>query len=194
MQVVPAEGHPRRRRITPDSSLQFIRSHRILCTCGYPATSNPGCAGWHSPARWWCLRGRAKAARPQPSDVFAQLRSRERRAGRTGSLFFWRDRAREVDFVVDVGGHLELFEAKWTELPNAGDTVNLDFVARQKEGLAYCPVRWFAARPTAFPSLMASGRFRCLRSHKGANEVRPGDVARPSWPCPGMGRMPMARL
>jgi predicted AAA+ superfamily ATPase len=60
--------------------------------------------------------------------VFAQLRDRERRAGRTGSLFFWRDRSREVDFVADAGGRLELFEAKWTELPDAGDTVNLEFV------------------------------------------------------------------
>lgn len=60
--------------------------------------------------------------------VFAQLRARERRAGRVSSLFFWRDRTREVDFVVDTGGRLELFEAKWTEVPTAGDTVNLDFV------------------------------------------------------------------
>jgi len=60
--------------------------------------------------------------------VFAQLRDRERRAGRTGSIFFWRDRTREVDFVVDSGGRLEVFEAKWTELPDIGDTVNLDFV------------------------------------------------------------------
>src|SRR5437763_9662483 len=59
---------------------------------------------------------------------FAQLRSRERRAGRAGSLVFWRDRTREVDFVVDIGGRLELFEAKWTELPAASDAVNLDFV------------------------------------------------------------------
>jgi len=59
--------------------------------------------------------------------VFAQLRSRERRAGRVGSLFFWRDRTREVDFVIDVGGRLDLFEAKWTELPGDGDTVNLNF-------------------------------------------------------------------
>lgn len=58
----------------------------------------------------------------------AQLRHRERRAGRTGSLFFWRDRTREVDFLVDVGGRLELFEAKWTELPSAGDVTNLTFV------------------------------------------------------------------
>jgi len=60
--------------------------------------------------------------------VFAQLRERERRAGRVGSLFFWRDRTREVDFVVDIAGHLELLEAKWTEVPAAGDAVNLDFV------------------------------------------------------------------
>ena len=60
--------------------------------------------------------------------VFAQLRSRERRAGRVGSLFYWRDRTREVDFVVDFGGRLDLFEAKWTELPGDRDTVNLNFV------------------------------------------------------------------
>src|SRR5438034_7514728 len=62
--------------------------------------------------------------------VFAQLRGRERRTGRLGSLFFWRDRTREVDFVVDVGGRLELFEAKWTELPTDGDAVNLDYVRK----------------------------------------------------------------
>jgi uncharacterized protein len=60
--------------------------------------------------------------------VFAQLRARERRSGRVHSLFFWRDRTREVDFVVDVAGRLELFEAKWAEVPVSGDAVNLDFV------------------------------------------------------------------
>ena len=35
-----------------------------------------------------------------------------------------------MDFVVDVGGKLELFEAKWTELPAASDAVNLDFVRK----------------------------------------------------------------
>ncbi len=60
--------------------------------------------------------------------VFAQLRDRERRGGHSGSLFFWRDRTREVDFVVDAGGRVELLEAKWTEIPDAGDTVNLEFV------------------------------------------------------------------
>jgi predicted AAA+ superfamily ATPase len=62
--------------------------------------------------------------------VFAQLRERERRGGRVGSLFFWRDRTREVDFVVDIGGRLELFEAKWTEVPVAGDAANLEFVRK----------------------------------------------------------------
>lgn len=62
--------------------------------------------------------------------VFAQLRHRERRAGRVGSLFFWRDRTREVDFVVEKGGRLELVEARWTELPAPADVVNLEFVRR----------------------------------------------------------------
>lgn len=60
--------------------------------------------------------------------VCAQLRHRERREGRAGSLFFWRDRTREVDFVTDVAGRLELFEAKWTELPDKGDCANLGAV------------------------------------------------------------------
>ena len=77
----------------------------------------------------------AEALRQSPSAgavwetfVFAQLRHRERRAGRAGSLFFWRDRTREVDFVAEAGGRLELFEAKWTELPAPADAVNLGFV------------------------------------------------------------------
>jgi len=62
--------------------------------------------------------------------VFAQLRARDRAAGRRGGLFFWRDRTREVDFVSDAGGRVELFEAKWTEQPAASDLVNLEFVRR----------------------------------------------------------------
>jgi predicted AAA+ superfamily ATPase len=60
--------------------------------------------------------------------VFSQLRHRERLAGRAGGLFFWRDRTREVDFVVETAGRVELFEAKWTELPSESDTANLQFV------------------------------------------------------------------
>lgn len=60
--------------------------------------------------------------------VFAQLRHRERRAGRSGRVYFWRDRTREVDFLVEAGGRLELFEAKWSEIPTVRDAVNLAFV------------------------------------------------------------------
>lgn len=49
-------------------------------------------------------------------------------AGRSGSLFFWRDRTREVDFLIDMGGRFQLYEAKWAELPAEADTVNLAFV------------------------------------------------------------------
>lgn len=59
--------------------------------------------------------------------VFQQLRHRER-YGAGGGLYFWRDRTREVDFVVDRGGKLELLEAKFTALPSPADTVNLRFV------------------------------------------------------------------
>ncbi len=91
--------------------------------------------------------------------VFAQLRARERRAGRAGSLFFWRDRIREVDFVVDVGGHLELLEAKWTELPDASDAVNLDFV-RQIVGKARVASGAVVSRtPNSF---LLAGGFRAL--------------------------------
>jgi len=74
------------------------------------------------------LRGSPAAGAVWETFVFAQLRARERRSGRVHSLFFWRDRTREVDFVVDIAGRLELFEAKWAELPVSGDAVNLDFV------------------------------------------------------------------
>jgi len=91
--------------------------------------------------------------------VFAQLRGRERRAGRAGSLFFWRDRTREVDFVVDVGGQLELFEAKWTELPAESDAVNLDFV-RKVVGKARVVSGAVVSRtPNSFPLV---SRFRAL--------------------------------
>jgi len=91
--------------------------------------------------------------------VFAQLRHRERRAGRNGSLFFWRDRTREVDFVVDNGGRSELFEAKWTEIPDLGDTVNLDFV-RNVIGKSRVTAGAIVSRtPNSFPF---SNGFRAL--------------------------------
>jgi predicted AAA+ superfamily ATPase len=92
----------------------------------YLADSGPLCAllNIHSEDD---LRRSPAAGAVWETFVFAQLRAREYRAARVRSLFFWRDRTREVDFISDVGGKLELFEAKWSELPSAGDTVNLAF-------------------------------------------------------------------
>jgi predicted AAA+ superfamily ATPase len=67
--------------------------------------------------------------------VFAQLRHREFRRGRARSLYYWRDRTREVDFVVESGDRIEIVEAKWTELPGPSDVANLE-VLRQKIGQA----------------------------------------------------------
>ena len=80
--------------------------------------------------------------------VFSELRHRERRAGRDRSLFFWRDRTREVDFVVETASGLELFEAKWSELPTVGDTTNLEFVRRVSD-----------------PVKIASGSIVCRAQH-----------------------------
>lgn len=97
------------------------------------------------------LRSSPSAGAVWETFVFAQLRGRERRAGRTGSLFFWRDRTREVDFVADVGGRLELFEAKWTEIPDAGDTANLEFVRRELGKSKVASASVVARTPNGFP-------------------------------------------
>jgi predicted AAA+ superfamily ATPase len=83
--------------------------------------------------------------------VFAQLRARERLAGRTRSLYFWRDRSREVDFLIDVGGRLELLEAKWTELPDTGDTANLAFVRNTVGGPDIATGAIVCRTPNSFP-------------------------------------------
>ena len=91
--------------------------------------------------------------------VFAQLRHREWRAGRALSLSFWRDRTREVDFIVDTGKGLDLFEAKWTELPAPDDAVNLEFVHRTVQRPKVTGGAIVCRAPHGFP---LSGRFRAL--------------------------------
>ncbi len=63
--------------------------------------------------------------------VASELRRGLMNAGRPGELFFWRDREREVDFVIQRAGRFVLAEAKWTELPSARDAANLRLVAGQ---------------------------------------------------------------
>lgn len=83
--------------------------------------------------------------------VFAQLRHRERNAGRARSLYFWRDRTREVDFLVDTGRGVELLEAKWTELPSAVDAANLEYVRRSLPGVKTVSGAIVCRAPNRFP-------------------------------------------
>lgn len=83
--------------------------------------------------------------------VFAQLRHRERREGRSGGLFFWRDRTREIDFVVDVAGRLELYEAKWTELPDAADAASLSVFTKAAGSRSVVAGAVVCRAPNAFP-------------------------------------------
>lgn len=81
--------------------------------------------------------------------VFREIRHRERRAGRAKSLYFWGDRTREVDFLVDTGDGVEIFESKWTELADESDTANLVFVREALGGPARVAPQSCAARVTA---------------------------------------------
>ena len=89
--------------------------------------------------------------------VFAQLRAFERNRG--GSIFFWRDRTREVDFVIDRGGRLELFETKWTELPDRGDTTNMEFMRKAVGESLVDAASVICRAPNSFP--LANG-FRAV--------------------------------
>ncbi len=60
--------------------------------------------------------------------------------------------------MVDTGGRLELLEEKWAELPDAGDTVNLDFV-RNVVGKSLAGDAIICRTPNSFP--LANG-FRAL--------------------------------
>jgi hypothetical protein len=83
--------------------------------------------------------------------VCGELRRHLRYGRRAGDLYFWRDRGREVDFVVHRGGRFDLFEAKWTEHPDARDAAPL---ARVSEELGPRAVRRRAVvcrAPHAYP-------------------------------------------
>jgi predicted AAA+ superfamily ATPase len=62
--------------------------------------------------------------------VYCELRKRLGVRQELESLFFFRDRSREVDFVLHRGGRFELMECKWTEVPNGDDVAGMDYAAR----------------------------------------------------------------
>jgi uncharacterized protein len=63
--------------------------------------------------------------------VCGELRRQLRFGARPGQLFYFRDRSKEVDFVIHRGGRFELYEAKWTERPDAGDLRSIQTVSEE---------------------------------------------------------------
>jgi predicted AAA+ superfamily ATPase len=61
--------------------------------------------------------------------VFAEIRKAQVRNSGSWSLHFWRDRHKEVDFLIHRGGRFELIEVKWSENPSPHDAARLEQVA-----------------------------------------------------------------
>ncbi|RMD84461.1 MAG: ATP-binding protein [Candidatus Dadabacteria bacterium] len=57
--------------------------------------------------------------------VFSELRRILKNSTGAAQIFFWNNRRKEVDFVIDTGGFLSLFEAKWSEHPELSDSNTL---------------------------------------------------------------------
>lgn len=63
--------------------------------------------------------------------VFAQLRRSQLAATGGWSMWYWRDRSKEVDFLVHRGGAFDLADAKLTSQPGPGDLRSLRRVAAE---------------------------------------------------------------
>ncbi len=57
--------------------------------------------------------------------VYGEIRKALEVEGGARQVFFWKDRSKEVDFVVLEGARFRLIECKWKELPDASDTQQL---------------------------------------------------------------------
>ncbi|MFW5878215.1 MAG: DUF4143 domain-containing protein, partial [Myxococcota bacterium] len=63
--------------------------------------------------------------------VFSELRRRRQSAAGAWSLWFWRDRSKEADFLEHRGGRFDLADAKLAAGPSKDDTVQLRRVAEE---------------------------------------------------------------
>lgn len=59
--------------------------------------------------------------------VFCEIYKQLTLEGLESSLFFWRDRHKEVDFIIDRGGALDLIEVKWNSSPSASVAENIKY-------------------------------------------------------------------
>jgi uncharacterized protein len=61
--------------------------------------------------------------------VFNEIRKKLTLSLESESLYFWNDRAREVDFLIHRGGRFDLIEAKWSEKPTQHDVAGIQHAA-----------------------------------------------------------------
>jgi len=94
--------------------------------------------------------------------VCGELRRQIKNRTRRGELYFWRDRTKEVDFLIHRGGHFELFDAKWTENPTKRDRSQL---IRVRADLPRDSVRSAAVICRTPHEVPLEGQVRALRVH-----------------------------
>lgn len=63
--------------------------------------------------------------------VYAELRKELRRQAERATIWFYRDKSREIDFLVDYNGEQSLIECKWTEIPDEKSFANFSKVAAE---------------------------------------------------------------
>lgn len=66
--------------------------------------------------------------------VFSEIYKTLSLRGEERALHFWRDRNREIDFVIDRGALFDLVEVKWTEHPTTHDCERLNYFKEQVLG------------------------------------------------------------
>ena len=62
--------------------------------------------------------------------IFSELRKKLNLMDRARNLFFWRDRAKEIDFIYHQGGMYTLFETKYSSDPNKSHVSGLEYVKK----------------------------------------------------------------
>ncbi len=83
--------------------------------------------------------------------VFSEIRKIQERKTGSWSVNFWRDRGKEVDFLVYRGGLYDLYEVKWSEHPGGGDTAAFQDLEKVLSGGRVASKAIVCRTPTPYP-------------------------------------------
>ena len=83
--------------------------------------------------------------------VLAEVRRLLAASRQPGRLHFWRDRSREVEVLLERGGHFWLGDAKWSELPRPVDAARLHHVAALLPANSVSALARLCRAPHRFP-------------------------------------------